>query len=309
MKKLAMFLLAFSFAIVLAACNQTAEDVSKEGNESSQEEQNNQEQTEGSEGTEEDVEEETEKELTLEEVFEKTMESSNTLTSFAMTSDVDMAMSSNLQEGPLNMKTTIEGQVVAEPLAMYQQMSTSMAGTAESFATEMYVTEEGFFFLEPSNNTWLKMPSEMSAQLLGEAATQQTNPAAELANLQKFVSDFQFQKDETNYILKLKADGEKFADFAQDMLANSMPQEFASMGNIFENTAIENLEYEMYIDQETFYPTALNMNIKMAITEGEETLTMDMKMTGTYSEFNNVSVTVPQDIIDSAQEISAETGM
>lgn len=305
MKKLLVFLLTFSLMFALAACNQKAEDVSGEKDGQEMQEQNNQEEQEKPEGNQE----EQSNDLTLEEVYNKTIEASNSLKSFTMTTDLEMVMNSNLEPEPLNMTTNMTGQIVTEPMAMYQQMSTSLAGAEQSFSTEMYVTEEGFYFLEPAGNTWIKMPTEMSAQMLGEAANQQANPGAELAKLQKFVSDFEFQKDETQYILILTADGEKFVDFANEMLQSTMPQEFANAGDIFANMSIENLQYEIYIDQKTFFPTKLNMNIKMTVTEGEETVTMDMKMNGSYSEFNNVSVQVPQEVIDNAQEMNAETGM
>ncbi|MET3697168.1 hypothetical protein SAMN05877753_10567 [Bacillus oleivorans] len=301
MKKLWMILLTAAFLLVLAGCNQTAEDVS-----GSEPETNETEPAE-QEAQEEQVEEE--KELTLEEVYNKTMEASNSLKSFSMTTDMDMSMTSNLQEEAMNMSTSMNGQIVAEPLAMYQQLTTSVEGTEESFDTEMYVTEDGFFFLEPSNQTWLKMPSEMSGQILGEAAGQQNNPGAELENLKQFIDEFEFQKDETNYILKLKANGDKFAEFANQMLQSAMPQDYEAMGNVFENMAIENLEYEMFIDQESFYPTKLNMILSLTITEGEETLIMDMKMNGSYADFNNATVEVPQQVIDTAQDITAETGL
>ena len=301
MKKLWMFLLTAMLLFVLAACNQTAEDVSgskSEDNETESAVQENQEKPK-----------EEEKELTLEEVYNKTVEASESLKSFSMITDMEMSMASSVEEGTMNMKTSMNGQIVAEPLAMYQQLATSVEGAQESIDTEMYVTEDGFFFLDPSNQTWLKMPSEMSEQVLGQAAQQQTNPGAELASLQPFIDDFEFQKDETNYILKLKANGDKFTEFANQMLQSTMPQDYEAMGNVFENMTIENLEYEMFIDQKSFYPTKLNMILSLAITEGEDTLTMDMNMKGTYADFNNVTVEVPQEVLDNAQDVSAETGL
>ncbi|HWO75691.1 MAG TPA: DUF6612 family protein [Bacillus sp. (in: firmicutes)] len=301
MKKLWMILLTAALLVVLGACNQTAEDVSGSNSENNGAEQEKQE-------VQEEPKEE-EKELTLEEVYNKTMEASNSLQSFSMTTDLEMSMTSNVQEGAMNMSSSTNGQIVTEPLAMYQQLTTSIEGTQEAIDTEMYVTEDGFFFLEPSNQTWLKMPNEMSTQILGEAAGQQNNPGAELASLQQFIDDFEFQKDETNYILTLKANGEKFVEFANQMLQSAMPQDYEAMGNAFENMAIENLEYEMFIDQTSFYPTKLNMNLSLTITEGEETLNMDMKMNGSYADFNSVTVEVPQEVIDTAQDITAETGL
>lgn len=296
MKKWFSFILALTLIFVLAACNQTAEDVSSDDNEIDSEQTQNEVEEQNTE----------DEELTLEEVYSKSIEASTSLKSFSMNSDVQMNMSSNQEDQPMNIAMKMSGDMVLEPLTMYQNISTTTEGAEGNVDMEMYVTPEAFYIYESTSDKWMKMPGEFSEQLLGQMANQQQDPGEQLKKMQKFVKDFEFQKDDSSYILKLKADGEKFKDVAQELMANSMPQELQGIGDMFENTTFQNLEYEIHIDKETFYPSKINMNIVMDMQQGEQTITTDMKMAGDYSSFNDVKVEVPQEVIDNAEEISAE---
>ncbi len=67
---------------------------------------------------------------------------------------------------------------------------------------------------------------------------------------------------------------------------------------------IKNIEYEIYIDKETFYPSKLNMNMDMDITVEGETISLKQIISGEYLDYNQIGeITVPQEIVDTAFEM------
>ncbi|KAB2339009.1 hypothetical protein F7731_05030 [Cytobacillus depressus] len=285
LKKTLSILAGFLLIFMLAACNQTATPVNKEGTNK----------------TEPEV---TEKpsELTLEEVLEKSTEASNGLKSFSVKMDVEQDMSSDQEELNMNTQSIIEMDVVTDPMAFYQKMTMSLADTGENFQTESYFSEDGMFFYEPSGQQWMKFPQEMTDAFL-QMAGQQSNPGDELKKLQKFVEDFTFEQDAKNYILKLKASGDKFNDFIKETAAEALPPEMAMEG-LMDDMKINAVEYEFLIDKESFYPVALDVLMEMEMTIEDQTIVMKQKMNGQYSKLNEIeAITVPQEVIDSAVEM------
>lgn len=292
MKKSLSILAGFFLIFILAACNQTAEPVD--------EPEKNNEETEATEKTEEKAEEKV-SELTLEEVMNKSTEASVDLKSFSVKMDLTQDMS---DQGDLNVQTNsvIDMNIVTEPMAFYQKMNMSMGEESESFETESYFSEAGMFFYEPSTSQWMKFPQEMTDTFLQMSGTQ-SNPGEELKKLQQFVEDFTFEQDTNNYILKLKASGEKFNEFIKETAAQQLPPEI-SAEEALSDMKINAVDYEILIDKKTFYPVALNMDMDLEMTIDGQTIAMKQKMNGQYSNYNSIeTITVPQEIIDSAVEM------
>lgn len=177
-----------------------------------------------------------------------------------------------------------------------------MGEETESFETESYFSEDGMFFYEPSTSQWMKFPQEMTDTFL-QMSGQQSNPGEELKKLQQFVEDFTFEQDSKNYILKLKASGEKFNDFIKETAVQQLPPEM-SAEDALSGMKINAVEYEILVDKKTFYPVALNMNMDLEMTIEGQTISMKQKMNGQYSNYNSVeAITVPQEVIDSAVEM------
>ncbi|MGN7401322.1 DUF6612 family protein [Cytobacillus praedii] len=288
MKKTFSILAGFLLVFMLAACNQTAKPVDEpvKDNEKASETEKAEEKT---------------SELTLEEVMNKSTEASEGLKSFSVKMDLTQDMT---DQGELNVQTTsvIDMNIVTEPMAYYQKMKMSMGEEAESFETESYFSEAGMFFYEPSTSQWMKFPQEMTDTFL-QMSGQQSNPGEELKKLQQFVEDFTFEQDSNNYILKLKASGEKFNDFIKETAVQQLPPEM-SAEDALSGMKINAVEYEILVDKKTFYPVELNMDMDLEMTIEGQTIAMKQKMNGQYSNYNSVdAITVPQEVIDSAVEM------
>ncbi|QED49053.1 DUF6612 family protein [Cytobacillus dafuensis] len=286
MKKTLSILTGFFLIFMLAACNQTAEPVNEPSKNNGKSEKQS--------------------ELTLEEVFKKSTEASSNLKSFAVKMDMEMDMSSDVEE--LNMKTQseIDMKVVTEPMAFHQKMAMTVA--EELFETESYFSEDGMFFYEPTGQQWMKFPQDMTEAFLQISGQQQANPGEELQKLQGFVDDFTFEQDSKNYILKLNASGEKFSEFIKEVATKTLPPEMAgdeeALNEVLKNMKINKVNYEFLINKETFYPDAVIVDMEMEMTAEGQTMVMKQKVNGQYSDYNKVdTITVPQEIIDSAVEM------
>jgi len=67
---------------------------------------------------------------------------------------------------------------------------------------------------------------------------------------------------------------------------------------------INQINYEIIINKETFYPTNIKTVMDMEISAEGETIHLKQNMEGTYSEYNKINeVKVPQDVIDKAVEM------
>ncbi len=289
MKKTLTILTGFLMVLMLAACSETAKPVSEteSGNESNKNEAKTEETSE----------------LTLEEVLTKSTEASEDLKSFSVKMDMSQNISSDSEEESMSIDSVIDMDVTTDPIAFYQKMTMSMGGAEESYDIESYFTEDGMFLYDAEGEQWMKFPKEMSDDLL-QMSSQQTNPGEELKKLQEFVDDFTFEQDAKSYILKLKANGEKFNDFVKETAQETLPAELAANGEMLENMKINGVEYEIVINKETFYPSILNMVMEMEITAEGQTIAMKQNMNGQYSNYNKAdAITVPQEVIDTAVEM------
>jgi hypothetical protein len=293
LKKTLSFAASLILLFMMAACNQTAAPVSEDNNTG----ENNTNTSENSESAEK------ESDLTLEEVLNKTTEASENLNSFSVNMKMDQMISAGQEEENMNISSDIQMDVITEPMAFYQKTAMSQDQSGETYETESYFTEEGMFMYDPAGETWMKFPKEMSDQLI-QMSGQQTNPAEELKKLQEFTDDFTFEQDDNNFILNLKASGEKFTELMKETMADTLPPEMAADEEVFNNMNIENVEYTILVDKETFHPSSLNMDMTMEMAVEGQTVTLNQKIEGNYSNYNEVKeITIPQEVLDTAVEM------
>jgi hypothetical protein len=276
MKPISAFFLVFA----LVACSQTATPTGK-----------SEEAGRGKEAK---------SELTLEQVFEKSLKASESLKSFSVNMDLNQEITAAQQEA-MKIQSTITMDVVTEPMAFYQKMNMTMAG--ESLATEAYFSQDGMFISDPTSNTWMKFPTEMSDQLL-QLSDQQTNPAEELKKLKDYVSDFSFEQDDKNYILTLEASGEDLSEFIKETALEGMPAELTADPAIFDSMKINKANFIYHLNKETFYPVKTDVYMDMEITAEGETVHMIQDIKGSYNKFNEITtITIPQEVLDTVTEI------
>ncbi len=278
--------------LVLAACNSSDTPDAKPGTDGKPEE------------TPEEVQKE---ELTAQEVFEKVQENSEEMKSMHASMNIDQNIEVPSEQVDMDSKIKMEMDMIQDPLAMYQVMDMDM-GAEGAAKIEMYMTEEGFFMKDPESEQWMKLPAEYYDEL-SESMTAGADPNLDFDTLEDFVEDFTMEEKDGQYILKLKASGEKFNALIQEELQDAgmmegMDEETAAA---LETLEIHKFEYEIFVDKETFNMTAFNMIMDMEMGEGEELVRISQDMKADISKINEIDeIKVPQEVLDNAVEQAME---
>ncbi|MGD6993588.1 DUF6612 family protein [Sutcliffiella horikoshii] len=310
MKSLKMMLVSILAVMLLTACGNTSNGVngSVEGN-AEAEETTNEETTNSTTDVEEvDASEETEEQeaLTAEEVLQKSTEAMADLSSYSMEmiSDQEITMAG---EDTIKMVTTTTTDMSLNPMAMYQVTSIEDEdGMMEGMENESYFSEDGFFLYDSMAGQWFKMPEEFTAQL-NAMSEMQTNPAQQLEMLKDYTDEITMTEEEGHYVLNFEGSGEQFNEMA-GMIGGMMGDDMGEMmQEMLSMMTVNQLSYLVHIDKESFYQTKVLLNMDMEMDVDGETISSVQVMDSTLSNFDEVGeITVPQEVIDSAQEITQE---
>lgn len=164
MNKLLSLCLITVLTVFLAACSQTAEPIDKKDKNKITNEQKEPKQTA------------MESELTLQDVFEKSLEANKELNSFSSKMNMKQQMEVDGEKFDINMNADMK--FIMDPVTLYQKMTTSMdmgeSNGKQNVEMEAYLTTDGFYLFEPTEAKWLKLPVEMTEQLL-QLQNEQTN--------------------------------------------------------------------------------------------------------------------------------------
>lgn len=296
MKKWATILSASLLALVLTACNSTAEPV---------------QETEGNETTEATTKTTELSELTLEEVYENAIKRQNEMKSVSadMKLDQTITFGSGEESYEMGTKSDMKMDMVVNPLAMYMDGSMTMAdpesGEDMVMDMEMYMNENGMYMHESQTQQWMKLPMDNFDAIMGQTANQ-ANAGEQLKELKSFINDFKFEQTEDAYILTLNATGEKFNEYIlEQMQVYEMVGTTEENQQLFENLNYEKVNYVITINKETFDITEMDMVIDMTMNIEGESMGMAMDTNIVFSNFDGVEeITVPQEVIDQAVEVN-----
>src|SRR5699024_6032747 len=141
-----------------------------------------------------------------------------------------------------------ETEMTVDPLTKYQDMKTSaqMDGEDMDSNMEMYVTDEALYMYEEQLDWWFKLDSGMMGDI-NELANQE-DPADQLTMFEQFVSDFDCEQTDDEFILKLDVDGDEYTSMMEVMIGDLMPPEIgegmAEEGvDMFKHMKIKHLNY------------------------------------------------------------------
>lgn len=249
--------------------------------------------------------------LTLEQVYEKTIERQQELESMKAKMKIDQVINVDSEEGSFEMTSSsdMNMDMIVDPMQLYAEGTTAVkeseTGQETKVPTKMYMTQsDGYYIYEASADSWFKLPEEQFDAMMNQAGIQQ-DPSEQLRQLEQFVEDFTFEQNDNEYILTLDADGEKFTDFVLEQAKTALGGGNAEqmLGSI-EGLKIKDAQYVFLIDKKTFDMSNMKMDMIITLEEEGGNLTIDQSATIDYSDFNNVdAITIPQEVIDNAQEI------
>ncbi|MEJ8778047.1 DUF6612 family protein [Pseudogracilibacillus sp. ICA-222130] len=305
MKKVLLTIFSAMLLIVLSACGNNSNDVNATNNNTNNETETETENVENNEANNngEEAEEETdnaEGNSDAEELLQKATEANNNLESFSVEADMKQLMVMDGEEMDINSTTSMD--IIMNPMTMKQTIVTDIpdAGKQE---TESYFTKDGYFMLDPESDTWMKLPDEITGQLLAQVEAQ-ANVEQQLVQMKPLMKDFTAEEKDDHYLLIFKSDDETLDDSLMEVIQASLPDEMQMMGDIFENATFNSLNYEMKIDKDNYYVQALNMTMDMDMKMEEQDINLNQDMKMTYSNYNGVDeIVVPDDVIENAEEI------
>jgi hypothetical protein len=149
----------------------------------------------------------------------------------------------------------------------------------------------------------MKLSADMYEQMMA-VSQKQADPSQQLKDLETFMDEFTFEQNEKEYILNLSASGEKFNKLIQKQLAETMPELGSDQQEMLKELNIKKVDYEIFIDKETFNTTALNMVMDMSMAVDGEEMNLYQDMKSTFSNYNGLKkIVVPQEVLDNAQEM------
>lgn len=313
MKSLKTMLVGILAVMLLTACGNSSNGASgnAEGNVEAEETTNDETTNATTEEEEVGASEETEgteetEELTAEEVLQKSTEAMAALSSYSMemVSDQEITMAG---EDTIKMVTTTTTDMSLNPMAMYQVTSIEDAdGMMEGMENESYFSEDGFFMYDSMAGQWFKMPEEFTAQL-NAMSELQGSPAEQLEMLKDYTDKITMTEEEDHYVLNFEGSGEQFNEMAGmigGMMGDGMGEMMQEMLSMM---TVNQLSYLVHIDKESFYQTKVLLNMDMEMDVDGEKVSSIQVMDSTLTNFDEVGeITVPQEVIDSAQEITQE---
>ncbi|WP_373895132.1 DUF6612 family protein [Virgibacillus sp. CBA3643] len=286
MKKWMLVVFAGVMAFVLAACNDTAEPTA-------------------------DTNEEEESELTAQEVYSEALEASEEMESAEVAMDMSQQISSEADAASIDMESSFDMQMTMDPLAIYQEGTTKMMMDGEEgmpeMALEMYMVDDGMYMYSDQIGNWMKVDNA-AMDAVNAMDGQQQDPSEQLKMLEEYADDLSFEQSDDAFILSLNADGEKFNELIQEVMEESLtPEMTQAMGkegqDAMENMTINSMDYEMFIDKESFDMNAFNMDMDMTMEAEGETVNLVQNVESTYSNINNVDpIEVPEEVEENAIE-------
>lgn len=244
--------------------------------------------------------------LTLQQVYEKSIAVSEELKSVQAVVDMKQKMHMPDQGMDLNVSSLMDMEYILEPLQIHQKGTTSMNGMAEEMPAETmkmesYITKDAFYMYEESTGQWMKFPQEMMGQLMDSMG--QTDPSEQLKQIAGYLDDFTFKQDNENYILTLSASGDKFTDLVKAQV-DEVLQSIGEGEEIKMDFVINSIDYLIHIDKKTFQTNKVDIVMDMDMDVDGEKLSIVQDIKSDFSRFNEVEgIEIPQEVIDNAIEI------
>lgn len=281
MRKWTTLLAVATLSFSLAACNETATPVKEK------------EVTETSK-------------LTLQEVYDKSMEVSEELKSVKVKVDMKQTMFLPDEDMNLDISSLMDMEYTIDPMQVHQKGTTTMQSSdgsieAQTMDMETYIIDDALYMYEGTAKQWMKFPQGMMDQSM--ITTDQTNPANQLKSIESYLEDFTFEQDNDNYILTLQASGEKFTELVKAQVDEAL-QNMGQMEETNLDMTINSINYLIHIDKGTFQTNKVDVVLDMDMLVDGEATNMKQNIKSDFFDFNKIDkIVIPQDVIDNAIQI------
>lgn len=247
------------------------------------------------------------KEPTAQEVYQKSLEASESISSMHADFSIQQNMKTTGEEN-LSMKNDIDitMDMVTEPLSIHQQMV--VEGDAEgTMDIEMYGEgDELYIQTQEMEGDWILVPAEMQDEVL--AGMDSSNAMMDLEVFKDFTEEFTLEEQGDEYILNLSASGDKFGELLKELMdqtaVGSQGMEGEEEGSM-ENVEVKKIELTLHIDKETYYTNSFDMKLDAIMDiAGYRTVTIQ-NINAKMSQVNELEgIVIPDDVRNNAYDMS-----
>ncbi|WP_148629598.1 DUF6612 family protein [Bacillus sp. E214] len=288
MKKSVSYLGSIFFILFLTACNEEASPVSKNGNEVAKAEE-----TKNGES-----------ELTAKEVYKKMVEASSEVKSLGLKLDIDQEISTEADGIILTTETRTDSKMIQEPLSLYQQIEIYYKNPAtgeQEGKIDQYLTDEGFFMHDIEGDQWGRYNADYTEVAKGLNLQPGTNQLDSLKDLESFADDFTFEQEADQYVLTLAGNDEKLNEYVKGSLPANIPE----LETALKSMTLQEVEYEIFIDKNTFLPSVMNVDMNIGISENGNSLVLEQSIESSYYDYNKIDkIVLPKEALDNPNEIN-----
>ncbi len=237
--------------------------------------------------------------MSTEEILTRSAEAMENVSSYAVSSEVDQTMETGAET--MDFATNSRMEVTQNPLAYHEVTEMTMMGEAEEMEFTSYFHEDhGFYLQDPLMGGWMQLPDEAREDMMAMAEIQM-NPEDQLEQFQEHVSDIEVETTDDEYIIHLSG---KNLDVEEMMEQVGGMDGMGEMMDVMEDVDIQEFDYTIHIDSDTFYQTAASISMSMTMDMMGETTSMDQAVDMTMDSFDEIGeITIPPEVLEEAEQI------
>ncbi|MFC0469938.1 DUF6612 family protein [Halalkalibacter kiskunsagensis] len=284
MDKFKKGIVALCISALLAACNETEPVITQ------QEE----------EPTVEEIKENTRDGLSVTDILQQSINVMENIESLSSNLDVTQELIFPNEESYVA-TSTLYIEMIQKPLVMYQRnvMDVPEMGKLE---TELYMVEDGVYYKDAIEDVWFTYPEDFTQELRGLDETQMS-PAEQLELLTRHTDYLAYSEDDTHYILTIKGSNDSLQIFAEEINDLVLDEMTTDIEQLMTVASIQDIDYELYIEKETFIQTEMKMKMSLQLEIKEELVEIQSTIHATFDHFNDISsIIVPPVIVENAEE-------
>ncbi len=242
--------------------------------------------------------------LTVEDVLRESTEVMSSVQSFS--ADMEQSQEMELPDGEsFSSDSTMMMEMTQEPLALYQKMKMTVPEMGE-METEMYMVENGIYFKDTMEDAWFTYPEELT-QELGNIEDMQIQPEEQLELLTKHAEHLLLEEADSHYIVTIEGSSDILQGFAEEMNRIMSDDLSAEMDHMMSMADIQELDYTLYIDKETFLQTQMDMTMVFELNTEGESMKILTTTNAVFSNFDEIEeIIVPADVLESATEFGTD---
>lgn len=243
---------------------------------------------------------------TAEDVLQKSVEATNTLSNYSMDMKVEQKISS--AEGEMNQTLESSGEVTLKPAAVHQNIKMEQGQGTDSnnlsLSMEIYMDGDNVYTLDSTTNKWTQLKGDLSAAT-GVQNLQEQGPDDQLKMMKDLVDGATLVKEKDQYVISFEKKSEQeIKQFVLDNLIQSFVAD-EEVAKVLEKTLkVEKMSTELTFDKETFYPEELKIQLALSFDVNGESIKLNQNLNANYKDINKTQkIELPKEIKSEAVKV------